>query len=174
MRLSALCPPRRFLVFISVRGWVDPRAIVRLEELGQLKNPMISSGFAPATFWLVAQCLNKLRYRVPLAVTVFKSRTANGACITRGRLEMYKDRGGKFQGKGVACETLEWVEGFANSHVGGLMVGYREHYGGTFGCQWSINTAKTLGQGSRFPVGIRNRQLRIQRKKLSIVRYAPT
>jgi hypothetical protein len=47
-------PPGRFLVLISVRGWVDPRAIVRLEELGQLKNRMTSSGIEPATFWLVA------------------------------------------------------------------------------------------------------------------------
>jgi hypothetical protein len=43
------------LVLISGRGWVDPRARVRLEGLGQLKkNPMISSGIIPATFWLVA------------------------------------------------------------------------------------------------------------------------
>jgi hypothetical protein len=46
--------PGRFLVLISVRGWFDPRAIVRLKGLGQLKNPMISSGFEPATFRLVA------------------------------------------------------------------------------------------------------------------------
>jgi hypothetical protein len=54
-------PPGIFLVLISVR------AIVRLEELGQLKNPMTSSGIEPATFRLVAWCLNQLRYRVLLA-----------------------------------------------------------------------------------------------------------
>jgi hypothetical protein len=43
-----------------------PTAIVRLEGLDQLKNPMTSSGMEPAIFWLVAQCLNQLRYNVPL------------------------------------------------------------------------------------------------------------
>jgi hypothetical protein len=33
-----LFTPRRFVVLISVRGWVDPMAIVRLEELGKLKK----------------------------------------------------------------------------------------------------------------------------------------
>jgi hypothetical protein len=38
--------------------------VVGLEGLGQLKNPMTSSGIEPATFWLVTQCLNQVHYRV--------------------------------------------------------------------------------------------------------------
>jgi hypothetical protein len=50
--------PVRFLVPISVRGWAEPRAIVQPE----LKNPMTSLEIKPATFQLVAQCLNQLHY----------------------------------------------------------------------------------------------------------------
>jgi hypothetical protein len=38
---------------------------VRLEGLEQLKNPIISTGIETATFRLVAQCLNQLRYSIP-------------------------------------------------------------------------------------------------------------
>jgi hypothetical protein len=65
MPASGPLPPRKFLVLISVRGWVDPRATVQLEGLGQLKNPMTSSGIKPSTFRLVSLCLNKLQYCVP-------------------------------------------------------------------------------------------------------------
>ena len=58
------CPlsPGTFLVLISVRGWVNPRAIVWLEGIRQLRNPMASSGTEPKTLWLVAYCLNQLHY----------------------------------------------------------------------------------------------------------------
>jgi hypothetical protein len=55
LRAGRPLAPGRFLILISVPGWVDPRVTVRLEGLGQLKNPMTSSGAESATFRLVAQ-----------------------------------------------------------------------------------------------------------------------
>jgi hypothetical protein len=54
--------PRKVPVLISIRGWVDPRAIVQMEELGQMKSPMTSSVFEPTSFRFVPLCLNQLRY----------------------------------------------------------------------------------------------------------------
>jgi hypothetical protein len=38
--------------------------MTHLEELGELKNPKISSGIEPATFRFAAQCLSPLRNAV--------------------------------------------------------------------------------------------------------------
>jgi hypothetical protein len=54
LRADRPLSPGRFLVLISVRDWVDPRTVVRMEGLGKLKNPMTSSEIEPETFRLVA------------------------------------------------------------------------------------------------------------------------
>jgi hypothetical protein len=47
-----------------------PRAIVRLEGLVQLRNPLTSSGIEPATFRLVVYCHNQLRYHVSVVYSI--------------------------------------------------------------------------------------------------------
>ena len=51
-------PPGNILVLISVRGWVDPRAIVRSEGFYVHEKIPIPAGIEPATFRFVAPHLN--------------------------------------------------------------------------------------------------------------------
>jgi hypothetical protein len=50
-------------LLISVRGWVNPRIIVQLEELCQWKFPVTFSRIETATYRLVVRCPNQLRQR---------------------------------------------------------------------------------------------------------------
>ena len=59
-----LAPQKILLVLISVRGWVDRRAIMEPEGLCQWNIPVFPPELEPATFRLVAQCQIRHNYLV--------------------------------------------------------------------------------------------------------------
>jgi hypothetical protein len=84
-------PPGRFLVLISVRGCVNPRAIVRLEGLGQLINPMTSSGMHLSLHRSITELFGRVCYRSA-------SGGVTGMCINSQMLQSIHESTRSFKG----------------------------------------------------------------------------
>jgi hypothetical protein len=113
-------PLERLLVLISVRSWVKPSVIAGAEGLGNLKNPVTSSEFEPASLELAAQSLINYATECPVpgsSVVYIQYDCSYRELKTAGLLalrispsqSLYLDTGKRKHGiKPQRYEILEW------------------------------------------------------------------
>jgi hypothetical protein len=122
VNLSTLCtallyphtsPQEIVMVLISVKGYVDPRVVVRLEELCQWKIPVTPSGIETANFRLVAQFVGKQLIKIYLWPANFVSCRLYYSLILRVRCKekyiQYRNVYRRNTSAAVDARTVCWL-----------------------------------------------------------------
>jgi hypothetical protein len=111
MQWTPLPPQDIFLVLISVRGRVNPRATGPLEGLNRWKIQTTPSEIESTAFWLIVPWLNQLRQRVPQIEGIYKCKTCTNIHLhiqwtLESRTQSVPRGGSTFELNGMSCTML--------------------------------------------------------------------